>query len=250
MTAVTRISIRIFGAPRAETGVADAGTEATVATKEGIAVPAGRRLWLAFEYLILFFGVVGVYVLLDSPGSPIPFLLLLGGAAWLYLRRQPTFDRGDLWRAGALRSALPSVLALSAAVAVLMVVAVAIWVPDRLFRFPRGAPLMWIVVAIFYPLLSVYPQELLFRAFLMQRYGPAFGNGVATAAASAAAFGYAHIIFGTAISVVLTVVAGWMFARRYQRTRSLLTTSVEHAIYGVLAFTVGLGDLFYHGAGG
>jgi hypothetical protein len=226
-------------------------TEPTLATKEaGTAVPAGRRVWLAFEYLILFYGVVGVYVLLDSPGSPIPFLLVLGGAAWLYLRRQPTFDRGDLWRISALRSALPSILALSAAVAVLMVVAVAIWDPDRLFRFPREAPLMWIVVAIFYPLLSVYPQELLFRAFLMHRYGPTFGNGVATAAASAAAFGYAHIIFGTAISVVLTVVAGWMFARRYQHTRSLLTTSVEHAIYGVLAFTVGLGDLFYHGAAG
>lgn len=213
-------------------------------------MPARRRLWLAFEYLILFFGVIGVYALLDSPGSPIPFLLVLACAAWLYLRRQPTFDRGDLWRASSLRSALPSILALSAAVAVLMVVAVAIWDPDRLFRLPREAPLVWILVAILYPLLSVYPQELLFRAFLMQRYGPAFGNGPATAAASAAAFGYAHIIYGTAIAIVLTVAAGWMFARRYQRTRSLLATSVEHALYGVLAFTVGLGDLFYHGAAG
>lgn len=213
-------------------------------------MPTRRRLWLAFEYLILFFGVVGVYALLGSPGSPIPFLLILGGAAWLYLWRQPTFDRGDLWRASALRSALPSILALSAAVAVLMVVAVAIWDPDRLFRLPREAPLIWILVVILYPLLSVYPQELLFRAFLMHRYGPMFGNRVAIAAASAAAFGFAHIIYGTAVSVVLTVVAGWMFARRYQRTGSLLTASVEHALYGVLAFTVGLGELFYHGAAG
>jgi uncharacterized protein len=193
---------------------------------------------------------VGVYAWLGSPGSPIPFLLVLGGAAWLYLWRQPTFDRGDLWRAGALRSALPSILALSAALAVLMMVAVAIWDPDRLFRLPREAPLTWVLVATFYPLLSVYPQELLYRAFLMRRYGPTFGNGAAIAAASAAAFGFAHIIFGTVISVVLTVVAGWMFARRYQRTRSLLTASVEHALYGVLAFTVGLGELFYHGAAG
>lgn len=210
--------------------------------------PSGRRLWL--EYLTLFFGVVGVYALLDSPGSPIPFLLVLGAVAWFYLRRQPTFDRSDLWRASALRPALPSILALSAAVAVLMAVAVAVWDPDRLFRLPRESPLIWIVVAVLYPLLSVYPQELLFRAFLMHRYGPIFGSGASTAAASAAAFGYAHIIYGTAISVLLTVVAGSMFARRYQRTRSLLTASVEHALYGVLAFTVGLGDLFYHGAEG
>jgi uncharacterized protein len=209
---------------------------------------AGRRSWLAGEYLILFFGVVGVYALLDSPGSPIPFLILLGGAAWFYLRRQPTFDRGNLWRVSALRPALPSILLMAAMVAVVMVVAVAMWDPDRLFRLPREASLIWVFVAVFYPMLSVYPQELLFRAFLMHRYGPVFGNGAASAAASAAAFGYAHIIYGTALAVVLTVVAGWMFARRYQRTRSLLVTSVEHALYGVLAFTIGLGDLFYHGA--
>jgi uncharacterized protein len=210
----------------------------------------GRRFWLAFEYLILFFGVVGVYALLGSPGSPIPFLLVLGAAAWLYLRRQPTFERADLWRASALRSALPSILALWAAGAVLMVVAIAIWDPDRLLQFPREEPLMWILVAVLYPLLSVYPQELLFRAFLMHRYEPVFGNGLAAVAASAAAFGYSHIIFGTAIAVVLTVIAGWLFAWRYHRTRSLLTASVEHALYGVLAFTAGLGDLFYHGAAG
>lgn len=217
---------------------------------DAAAVSTRRRFWLAFEYLVLFFGVVGVYALVGSPGSPIPFLLLLGGAAWLHLRRQPTFERRDLWRAGALRSALPSILALSVAVAVLMVVAVAIWNPDQLFVLPRKSPLTWILVATMYPLLSVYPQELLYRAFLMHRYAPAFGNGVAAAAASAAAFGYAHIIFGTVMSVVLTMVAGWMFARRYQRTRSLLAASVEHAIFGVLAFTIGLGDLFYHGAAG
>jgi hypothetical protein len=49
---------------------------------------------------------------------------------------------------------------------------------------------------------------------------------------------------------VLSAAAGWIFARRYQQTRSLLATSIEHALYGVLAFTVGLGDLFYHGAVG
>ncbi len=97
-------------------------------------------------------------------------------------------------------------------------------------------------------MLSVYPQELIFRAFLMRRYAPIFGTGYRAAAASAAAFGFAHIIYGTVASVVITAVGGWLFARRYQRTRSLAVVWLEHALYGVLAFTVGLGDLFYHGA--
>lgn len=213
-----------------------------------IAVPAGRRVRLGFEYLVLFFGAVGGYALLDSPGSPIPFLVVLGGGAWFYLRRQPTFDRGDLWRADALRPALPSILVVGAISAALMVVAVAIWDADRLFRLPREAPQIWLLIIVLYPLLSVYPQGLLFRAFLMHRYAPAFGNGVASAVASATAFGFAHIIYGTVASVLLTLAAGWMFARRYQRTRSLLTASVEHALLGVLVFTIGLGDLFYRGA--
>lgn len=210
----------------------------------------GRRSRLTLEYLVLFFGVVGVYALLGSPGSPIPLLVLLGAAAWLYLRRETTFDRADLWRADALRTALPSILAMAALVAVLMIVAVAVWDPGRLFRLPRESPLIWILVAVLYPLLSVYPQELMFRAFLMHRYAPAFGSGTGVATASAAAFGFAHVIYGNVLSVALTVVAGWLFARRYQRTRSLLAASVEHALYGVLAFTIGLGELFYHGARG
>ncbi len=48
----------------------------------------------------------------------------------------------------------------------------------------------------------------------------------------------------------MTIVGGWIFASRYRRTRSLFTVSVEHALYGMLVFTVGLGQYFYHGAAG
>jgi len=209
-----------------------------------------RRSWLTAEYVLLFFVAVGGYALVGSPGSPIPFLLVLGFAAWWYLRRQSTFDRANLVRAEALRPALPSILGLWVVAAVTAVVVIAVLAPDRLFDLPRERPLLWAAVAVLYPLVSVYPQELIYRAFLLHRYAPVFGTGRGAAAASAIAFGFAHIIFGTVASVALTVVGGWLFARRYQRTRSLLTAAVEHALYGVLAFTVGLGNLFYHGATG
>ena len=126
--------------------------------------------------------------------------------------------------------------------------AIAVLAPDWLFNLPRQQPLIWAAVVVFYPLVSVYPQEVLFRAFLLYRYRPVFGDGVGAALASAVAFGFAHLLFRNVLSVVLTLVGGWLFARRYQRTRSLLVVSVEHALYGVLAFTVGLSALFYHGA--
>ncbi|WP_052314111.1 hypothetical protein [Nocardia thailandica] len=69
-------------------------------------------------------------------------------------------------------------------------------------------------------------------------------------AASAAAFGIVHLAFGGWISVALSGVAGRLPAERYLRTRSLATVTVEHSLYGMLVFTVGLGEFFYHGSAG
>jgi uncharacterized protein len=152
-----------------------------------------------------------------------------------------------LWRTSAVRPALPAILAGWAVAAVLMTAGVALFDRSHLFDLPRQQPWLWLAVAVFYPLFSVYPQEVLFRAFLLHRYAPVFGTGRVAAAVSAAAFGFAHLIFGNPVSVLFTLAGGWIFARRYQRTRSLLTVSIEHALYGVLIFTIGLGRLFYHG---
>ncbi|MFG1606818.1 type II CAAX prenyl endopeptidase Rce1 family protein [Actinoplanes sp. NPDC049265] len=207
-----------------------------------------RRAWLTVEFLLLFFGVVGAYAALGRPSSPIPPLLLLGLVALLWLRRRPGFDRGNLLRPAGLHEALPTILITWAVAAVAGIVVVAVVEPAELFDLPRTQTLLWVLIIVLYPLLSVYPQELIYRAFLLHRYEPILGRGRLAAAASAAAFGFAYIIFGAVASVLLTLAGGWLFARRYQRTRSLLAASVEHALYGVLAFTIGLGDLFYHGA--
>ncbi|MGW0179808.1 CPBP family intramembrane glutamic endopeptidase [Nocardia sp. NPDC003345] len=138
--------------------------------------------------------------------------------------------------------------ALTAASAALLTGGVALTDRDNLFDLPRRHPGLWCAVMVLYPVLSVYPQELIFRSFLFHRYAPVFGTGTGLVAASSAAFGYVHIIFGSWVSVVLSTAGGWIFARRYQRTNSLFTASVEHSIYGILVFTVGLGTYFYHGS--
>ncbi|GAA0956194.1 CPBP family glutamic-type intramembrane protease [Virgisporangium aurantiacum] len=209
-----------------------------------------RHARLLVEYLVLFYGVVGLFILAGSPGGPIPPLVVLAVAAWLMLRRDPTFEQANLLRAAAVPGQVRSIVALWGLAVVVSVVAIAVVAPDRLFDLPRRMPLLWVAVVVLYPLVSVYPQELIYRAFLLHRYGPVFGGADTRGAAAAgtAAFGFAHLMFGSVWSVLLTLIGGWLFARRYQRSRSLLAAAVEHALYGVLAFTVGLGDLFYHGA--
>ena len=199
---------------------------------------------LALEFVLVFFALVGAYIAVHIPGGPIPVLLVAAAAVIWYQRRSRGFD---LLRPAALRPALPGILATWAVVSALAVAGVAVLDPGRLFDLPRHDTALWAAIVVFYPLVSVYPQELLYRAYLLHRYAPAVGTGRAAAAASALAFGFAHLLFGNAVAVVATLAGGWLFARRYQRTGSLLTVSVEHALYGITIFTVGLGHFFYHG---
>jgi hypothetical protein len=130
------------------------------------------------------------------------------------------------------------------------VVAVVMWLfqPRDFLAFPRYNPRFWALVMILYPLLSALPQELAYRTFFFHRYGPLFGERRAMAiAVNAALFGFAHIIFGSVISVVLSGMLGAVLAWRYTRTRSLYAVWLEHGLYGQLVFTVGLGRYFFTG---
>ncbi|MBU2669656.1 CPBP family intramembrane metalloprotease [Actinoplanes bogorensis] len=193
------------------------------------------------EYVLLFFGLVGLYIAVHVPGGPIPVLLVAAVAIVIYLRRHAVPLLGPV-------SGLRGVFGLWALVSILTVVAVALFDRANLFILPRENPGLWLLICVFYPLASVYPQELLYRGFLQHRYASVFGTGRGIAAAGAVAFGFAHLLFGNVIAVVATVVGGWLFARRYQKTGSLLVVSIEHALYGITIFTVGLGQYFYHGA--
>ncbi|WP_405496985.1 CPBP family intramembrane glutamic endopeptidase [Nocardia sp. NBC_00511] len=207
-----------------------------------------RKVYLGAEYAALFFGGTTAYNAILRGKPPIPALLILASGAALYLRRSPGFDRAALWRASAFRDQARSMALSASASAAALTAAVALRRREDLFDLPRRSPALWLAVMVLYPALSVYPQELVFRSFLFHRYAPVFGDGTLMVAASAAAFGYVHIIFGSWFSVIASGAGGWIFAARYLSTQSLFTASVEHSIYGILVFTVGLGRYFYHGA--
>jgi uncharacterized protein len=119
--------------------------------------------------------------------------------------------------------------------------------PELLFGFVREKPLFWLIVMVMYPLISVVPQEIIFRRYMFDRYKTAFSPRVLVLV-SGVGFGFAHIVFGNWVAPVLCVIGGIMFAQTYARTRSLALVSLEHALYGDFIFTLGLGRYFYHGA--
>ena len=89
---------------------------------------------------------------------------------------------------------------------------------------------------------------MIYRRFLRRRYAPLFGQGAGFVAASALAFGFAHILFLNWVAIALTLAGGLLFARAYTAHNSLGLVCLEHALYGCLIFTIGLGQYFFTGA--
>lgn len=196
----------------------------------------------------VLFGLLPAALATFARSLSLPVLFV---AAWLCLAvlwRDPTFQRDQLWRREQLWTWLRGPLALALAAGTLLAVGVYLVEPRHLFDLPRHSPWRWLLVMLLYPTLSVVPQELVFRTFFFHRYGRLFESPWVTTVASAIAFAWAHIVLMNELAVLLTLIGGWLFARTYLRTRSLLATAVEHAAYGCLLFTVGLGRWFVTGA--
>ena len=128
------------------------------------------------------------------------------------------------------------------------VVLVLRFAPEDFLSLPRSDPRLWCLIMVLYPILSVYPRGIIYRAFLFERYRSLLGGGWGVVLSSAAAFAFVQIVFRSFLAVALTLPAGLLFAVRYWQTGSLLASSAEHALYGCAIFTIGLGRWFYHGA--
>jgi uncharacterized protein len=206
-----------------------------------------RVFFLALEFALVFVGAPLLIYFRVLPNFPIPSLLGIALVAYLLLRADPSFDRSHLSTWGNLHRFLAPLLLRDAFLLAALGVAVFLFAPGLLFNLIKRAPLFWALIMVAYPLLSVYPQELLYRAFFFHRYQPLFGSGWAMLFASALAFGFVHIIFGNRLAVALCVLGGFLFSYTYHVSGSLLLTCLEHAIFGNFIFTVGLGRFFYHG---
>jgi membrane protease YdiL (CAAX protease family) len=177
----------------------------------------------------------------------IPILVVFGIFCGAILWRDPQFDRERLWGEMPGGRPLRRVLLRWALGAAAVTGLVAMTAPELLLSFPRSRPGIWAAIMVVYPLLSVYPQEIIFRAFLFHRYRSLLRSPAAQVAASTLAFGWGHVLFGNWTAPLLSTAGGLLFATTYARTGSLRLAAVEHALWGGFVFTVGLGRYFYSG---
>jgi len=112
-----------------------------------------------------------------------------------------------------------------------------------MFHVILHKPLLWIFIIFIYTLLSVYPQELIYRTFYFKRYQKFFKNRKLLIISNAFVFSLAHIFFRNYLVWVLTLLGGFLFAMTYYKTQSTLLVSIEHALYGCGLFTLGMGEM-------
>ncbi len=184
---------------------------------------------------------------LEGSFPVLPVLWLAAYPAARYLVARHGWGARELVGLSLTRRQIMRLLLRLAAAAVVLAGGILLVAPEQFMELPKTNLRLWVLVMVLYPLLSVYPQGILYRGLFYARYACLFRSERGAWLAGAAAFSLAHLVFANVWAVALTFAGGLLINRMYRRTGSLLASDLEHAAYGQLVFTTGWGRFLYHG---
>lgn len=202
-----------------------------------------RRVDQFLELIIMF---IGLPLLLYLDVLPVPKFSLLFLVTLIYLfvlLKDSSFDRSlllmhpfSLWKPMLLVFCFFAFLS-----------AVLVWVvwPSMFFSMPVNETTLWVSIMVFYPLFSVLPQTFVFRVYFFHRFKGFFGSERWAIVVNALLFSFMHLVFKNWLAIILTFFGGLLFAATYLRSRSMVISAVEHALFGCWVFTVGIGSFFF-----
>ncbi len=203
------------------------------------------KVYLAAEFSLIFAGVPLLFYFNLVRVSKLFPLVVVTIFVLMVLLRDGAYKNRELWNLDEIDTVLPGLLVKFVLVFAILVILVMATRPQALFDFPRQRLQLWSMVMVFYPLMSAYPQEVIYRGFIFHRYRELFPEPWMKVAVSTLSFSFLHIIYDNIPAVLLTLAGGYLFSRTYLKTKSVLITAIEHAIYGCCIFTIGLGHNFY-----
>ena len=134
----------------------------------------------AFELVLLYVGLPAAMAFLPGWAERrwgvrlnawvVPTLLLAATIAYAWMRRTGLLARGELTRLRVADHLWAEMLARFVLSALLLTWLLSQFRPEWLFAFPRHNPRFWALVCVAYPLVSVLPQGILYRALWTKRY--------------------------------------------------------------------------------
>ncbi|MGA1931368.1 CPBP family intramembrane glutamic endopeptidase [Arcobacter sp. YIC-464] len=205
-----------------------------------------NKEYLLFEFTVLFL-LIPFILFMYTPTPILPYLWIIAGFCTFILLKDKKFNKENFFRQKLLSKNIKALILEFFIISLFIVSFMFYFLPELFFSLFKQNPYLWLAVIILYPLLSVYPQEVVYRAYFFHRYKKLFSSKANMILINAFLFGYMHIIFHNYIAVILTIGGGYLFARLYDKTHSLAVLFVAHSLYGCMLFTIGLGEFFYTG---
>lgn len=205
----------------------------------------GKKIYLTLEFLVLFFGVP-LFIFFDPQFiHPSAILLPVLPALILYFRFTKGFRFRELVRLHITRNDWIRNIWIILLVILVLALFVLLFDRENFLNLPLGNIWVWLLLCLFYPVFSAYFQEVIYRTFLFRRYRALFIKDSYLLLASGISFSFVHIVYYSPVSIVLTLIAGLYLAWVYLKTGSVLFTAILHGVYGIVVFTIGLGQYFW-----
>ena len=113
-------------------------------------------------------------------------------------------------------------------------------------KLTKNWDLILLVYIVFYILMSVIPQEIIFRSFFFHRYDTLFENKKNMIILNIFLFTLMHVIYLNVIVLILSFFGGMLFALTYYKNKSLGLVILEHSLLGSLIFFLGFGKHFHN----
>lgn len=114
--------------------------------------------------------------------------------------------------------------------------------PKLLFKPILEKPIQWFIILFVYSFLSVIPQELVYRKFFFDRYKLLFKDEKLFLFLNAICFSLCHLFLKNTWVLLITFIGGLFFTYTYTKTQNIWLVSIEHSFYGLIIFTLGLGE--------
>ena len=200
-----------------------------------------KRLFL--EFFIIYFLIPLIITMQYRELLLFPFLLIIFLISIILLKLNKNFNFRKLLKKIVWKTVVKSFLSFFAFIFIYIL----FLDKDLLFQLPANNPRIWVLAMIIYPVVSVIPQEFIFRVLFYQRYAKLFSfekNYIILI--NSIAFGFAHIVFINFHAIILSILASTIFSIVYLRN-SFFTCIIVHSLAGQLIFTLGLEKYFFSG---
>ena len=204
--------------------------------------------WFEFTFIFIALPIVGFYQRDYLSNWLVPALIVLMSVCGMLLLTDPHFKRFRLTSLGQFSAVKRRLFSFFFIGALFSGVFYGIIHQGNWFTLPRNSLHDWLLLLVLYPVLSVIPQELIFRTYFFHRYKHIMPNKLTRIFISASVFALAHLVYANWVAVGLAFLGGLLFSFTYAQSRSTFVCVIEHSLWGVWIFTLGIGEYLDAGA--